>query len=105
MSLQISTEDERVAKQIMEASRSYQGTFLVRYGKAAKAIAKVDYSQLPEGVKSYISSVGGKVSAITKAKKKEKETKKINKVVTKKPKTKKQLHTEAEAYRNASRGS
>jgi hypothetical protein len=52
------------ARRLMQKSLEFSGNFLTRYDAASKALFKgLSYSQLPEGVRSFISHRGGKASA------------------------------------------
>jgi hypothetical protein len=52
------------ARRLMQKSLEFSGNFLTRYDAASKALfTGLSYSQLPEGVRSFISHRGGKASA------------------------------------------
>ena len=52
--------DVELAKKLRTYANDLKGSFLEKFGAAAQAHGYRSYSDLPSGVKSYISSLGGK---------------------------------------------
>lgn len=55
------TESEkRLAEDVVQEARNYTGSFLTRFSAAAKKFGYGNYAGLPQGTRSFISSLGGK---------------------------------------------
>lgn len=53
-------EDIVLAIKVIKEAGEYTGNFIYRFGMAAKEYGYENYGHLPKGVKSYISSLGGR---------------------------------------------
>jgi hypothetical protein len=57
----ISIAERRLARQVLEEAKHYEGTFIIRCSQAAKALGHQGYRSLPQGVRTYISHLGGTI--------------------------------------------
>lgn len=71
----IPVAERRIARQVLEEAKRYDGVFIVRCSHAAKALGYQGYRSLPQGVRTYISYLGGTIGG-SRRKQKEKPPKK-----------------------------
>jgi hypothetical protein len=71
--LRLNEHEKKLGRALLDQARKHKGKFPYRMNLAAHALGyRSGYNEVPEQVRQFISSVGGKVSGVVKKKKKEK---------------------------------
>ncbi len=59
-------KEKEIAEKIREYANKCSGTFIQKYGEAAKYFGYNNYGDVPQRIRQCISSLGGKRSAIVR---------------------------------------